>query len=119
VQPERSEPGSSSGSGERSPGIDRNAKPRKYDPQGEVGGEGANLGGGRGFKEVKIEARMDEKFDERFIGRDSSGDIGEAKVAELPVQPRSGVDDVSLAKPKMMPRRGEQPIPLEYRDQLK
>jgi hypothetical protein len=119
AQPESSESGANPGSGARSPGIDRNAKPRDYDPQGDAGAEGSSLGSGGDYKEVKIEARGDEKFDERFTGVDSDGDTAEAKGGELPVRPRSSVEDVSLAKPKLAPRRGEQPIPLEYREQIK
>jgi hypothetical protein len=107
------EDGSLGSTGARSPQIDRNAKAREggFDPNAPEGRIG--LGGREKFKDVQIEAR-DEEIDERFAGDDlkpESGDQG--------AQPKTTLEELTLAKPKSVPHKGQQPIPLEYRDLLR
>ncbi len=104
--------GSQDSTGGRSPQVDRNAKAREggFDPNAP---EGPGLGGKERFQEVQIEAR-DEDVDQRFTGQDLNPEHGDAVA-----QPKTTLEDLTLAKPKSVPHKGEQPIPLEYRDVLK
>jgi hypothetical protein len=91
---------------------DRNAKTKDIGDMGEgPGGEG--LGPNTAFKESEITSQ-DEQFDTRYTGNESSLEKNKA-----PAEPKTSIEDVTLAKPKGSKEKGEQPIPLEYRDILK
>jgi hypothetical protein len=53
-------------------------------------------------------------LDQRFTGDDKAN----PESGESAALPKTSLEDLSLAKPKSAPHRGEQPIPLEYRDVL-
>ena len=91
--------------------LDRNAAPR----QGGFGDResGPGFGAEGKFNETAIEAR-DEQVDERFVGNESTIEENEEEA-----QPKTSLEDVTLAKPKPALQRAEQPIPLEYQDVLK
>lgn len=108
---QRSEQGPNESSGANSPSVDRNAKAREGGLDG--GTPGPGLGGKERFNEVEI-PRGDEKLDARFTGQDST-----LEESSAPASPLTTLDDVTLAKPKPSTQRGEQPIPLEYRDDLR
>jgi hypothetical protein len=113
-QNERNEnkPGSQDSTGANSPDIDRNAKARPGSAEDE-GPPGPGLGGKEEFKEVAIDTD-NEKLDERYTGDESS-----LEQSDAPAQPKTSIEDVTLAKPKPSSQKLEQPIPLEYRDVLK
>jgi hypothetical protein len=104
--------GTQPSSGGNSPEVDRNAQAREggFDPNAP---EGPGLGGQGQFKDVRIEVNG-EKLDERFTGNDLNPEQGETVA-----KPKTTLEDLTLAKPKSAPHKGEQPIPLEYRDVLK
>jgi hypothetical protein len=77
------------------------------------GPTGTGLGDQKGFKDVEVSA-TDEKTDERFTGEDST-----LEESDAPAQPKTSLEDVTLAKPKTSPQKAQQPIPLEYRDILR
>jgi hypothetical protein len=56
----------------------------------------------------------DEKLDKRFTSEDTDSEQG-----EVVAKPKTTLEDLTLSKPKSAPHKGEQPIPLEYRDVLK
>jgi hypothetical protein len=105
-------PGLHPSDGGSSPEVDRNVQAREggFDPDAP---KGPGLGRQGEFKDVRIEA-LDEKLDERFTGENLNPEQGESKA-----KPKTTIDDVTLAKPKSAPHKGEQPIPLEYRDILR
>lgn len=111
-QQEQGPQGSDDGAGEKSSMPDRNAKIQDIGDMGEEpGGEG--LGPNTAFKESEITSQ-DEKFDTRYTGNNSSLEKNKA-----PAEPKTSIEDVTLAKPKGSKEKDEQPIPLEYRDILK
>ncbi len=97
--------------GRMSAKLDRNAAPR----QGGFGDResGPGFGPDAKFNEQAIEVR-DEQIDERSVGDESTIEENEEEA-----QPRTSLEDVTLAKPKPALQRAEQPIPLEYQDVLK
>jgi hypothetical protein len=70
-------------------------------------------GNRRGFKDVEVSA-TDEKTEERFTGDDST-----LEESDAPAQPKTSLEDITLAKPKSSPQKAQQPIPLESRDILR
>jgi hypothetical protein len=70
------------------------------------------LGGKEGYKDVHV-GNAQESFDARFTGQDSLEEEGKG-----PAQPKTTIEDLTLAKPKPSVERGEQRIPLEYKDIL-
>ncbi len=55
-----------------------------------------------------------EQFDSRFVG--SKGTI---EKSSQPAQPKISIEEMKLDKPKSLKEKGEQPIPLEYQEQLR
>jgi hypothetical protein len=90
---------------------DRNAPPREGGFSDQAPGGG--LGPEQSFNESKIEAR-EEQVDQRFLGEGSNLEKNDEEA-----QARTSLEDVTLAKPRSSTQKGEQPIPLEYRDVLK
>jgi hypothetical protein len=90
---------------------DHNAQSRTDD-------EGNGEGGGTApkstekFKETHLND-SNEAFDPQHTGKDSSLEKNSKESA-----PKTSLEDVMLAKPKGSTQKGEQPIPLEYKDIL-
>lgn len=112
AQTEKSPKGTSDSAGGNSPDIDRNAKARPGSEMAE-GPTSAGLGGKEAFKDVEVPS-ADENIDERFTGEESS-----LEESDAPAQPKTTLEDVTLAKPKSSSSKAKQPIPLEYRDILR
>ena len=90
--------------------MEGKATPRHYEEGGPDGPPGAGLGGKEGFKDVQV-GNTKESFDTRFTGQDSTEEEGKG-----PAQPKTTIEDLTLSKPKSSVDRGEQRIPLEYKD---
>jgi hypothetical protein len=105
-------PGSQDSSGSQSPEVDRSATARPGNASDE-GPTGPGLGGQEQFKDVAIES-ANETLDQRYTGGDSS-----LEKNDVPAQPKTSIEDVTLAKPKPSSQKQDQPIPLEYREVLK
>jgi hypothetical protein len=52
--------------------------------------------------------------DSRFIEKD-----GKRAENKKPAKVKTSLDDVKLAKPEVLSDKGEQPVPLEYKDLLR
>lgn len=102
--------GNQDGKGEKSRIMEGKATPRHYEEGGPDGPPGAGLGGKEGFKDVQV-GNTKESFDTRFTGQDSTEEEGKG-----PAQPKTTIEDLTLSKPKSSVDRGEQRIPLEYKD---
>ena len=108
---ENEEQGEQDSNGERSALPDRDAPAQTGGLSDGAGSAG--LGSNQGFKEAPI-GSLKEAIDERFTDESSNLE----KNLE-PAQAKTTIEDLPLAKPKGSLQRGEQPIPLEYRDILK
>ncbi len=102
--------GNQDAKGEKSRIVEGKATPRHYEEGGPDGPPGAGLGGKEGFKDVQL-GNTKESFDTRFTGQDSTEEEGKG-----PAQPKTTIEDLTLSKPKSSVDRGEQRIPLEYKD---
>lgn len=105
--------GARDGSGEKSRTVEGKATPRTYEEGGPDGPPGPGLGGKERYKDVRL-GNVQESFDTRYTGADSTEEEGKA-----PAQPKTTIEDLTLSKPKPAVERGEQRIPLEYRDILR
>ena len=105
--------GNSEGKGEKSRVVEGKATPRHYEEGGPDGPPGPGLGGKERFNDVQL-GNAQESFDARFTGQDATEEEGKA-----PAQPKTTIEDLTLSKPKPAVERGEQRIPLEYRDILR
>ena len=108
---ENEEQGEQDSNGERSALPDRDAPAQTGGLSDGAGSAG--LGSNQGFKEAPI-GSLKEAIDERFTDESSNLE----KNLE-PAQAKTTIEDLPLTKPKGSLQRGEQPIPLEYRDILK
>jgi len=105
--------GNNDGKGEKSRVVEGKATPRHYEEGGPDGPPGPGLGGKERFNDVQL-GNTQESFDARFTGQDATEEEGKA-----PAQPKTTIEDLTLSKPKPAVERGEQRIPLEYRDVLR
>lgn len=101
-------------SGERQSKADRDAK-LKDAGEDQLGKEDAGLGDKAKFQEAEVKNKEDEKYDERFTGQSDGMEEGEVTI----VEPETSVQELRLAKPEVSKEEREQPIPLEYRDNIK
>jgi hypothetical protein len=103
--------GSAKGSGEKSSLPKEGGEIR--DVEGAEGGPpGADNSALTSRREVL--QGLDEQFDSRFTEKNSS-----IEKNTQPARPKITIEEMDLQKPKGTKEKGEQPIPLEYRDSLR
>jgi flagellar biosynthesis GTPase FlhF len=71
------------------------------------------LGQDKAFKEIEVKPQTEE-YDKRFVGED-----GRIVRHDKESKAKTGLEDVTLAKPEISRDKDEQQIPLEYRDILR
>ena len=82
------------------------------EPEFGKGGDGGQSGS-RGRSDSTLEP-VEEQYDTRYTGEDSKIEKNDA-----PANAKTTLEDITMQKPKVAKERGEQSIPLEYRDILK
>jgi len=106
-----SEDGKSDGVGDHSSIPDRSAKAVNEEPPSNgAGGDMPNIP--LTGEESKVEGK-DEQLDSRFTGTETTLEENKA-----PAHAKTTLDDVLLAKPQGSTHKGQQPIPLEYKEIL-